>query len=259
MADETTEQPAIPAEGGEAAPAAGAEAAPPKKGIKALLVPVLAVLLAAGAGVGTIKLKDKLSGGAPAPKTDEHTESTPAAEGGGHATPAPAPGGHGTPAPAAKATPAPSGHGAPAAASSAGGPRNKDLPVPLTTTLITFSAAAKAGDADKILTINAKGDAEDIAVPTAIVRNIAGTSGASYIAVSVSLVSDQDDFITKLNLKNQYLLAAAGETLARLTMKDLDQPGVQTIISRYLKAEFNNLLGSGSVKDVLLVKFAIQR
>ena len=139
--------------------------------------------------------------------------------------------------------------------------RNVELPVPLTTTVIAFKAAdpSKPGDADRIVTLDVNGDPAGPAQAQAIVRNIAGTSGASYISVRIALMSSQPDFITRLNLKNQQLIAAVGEMLGRLTMNNLDQPGVQAILRRQLLAELNNILGAGSVQDVLLTSFAMQR
>ena len=253
MAEETAETAAIPAEG-----AAGGEAgaAPPKKGIKAFLIPVLAALLAGGAAVATVKLKDKFSGkGAAEPPSaeGEHGEAKPHAE----VKPAAAPAGdHG----ATKASAAPAGeHGAAKGGAATTG-RNKDLPVPLTSSLITFryADATKDGDADKILTLDVKGDPQDLATPQAIVRNIANTSGSRFVVVKILLVSAQEDFLKKLNLKNQHLIAAAGETLGRMTMKDLEQAGIQTLLRRYFLSEFNNILGPGSLQDVLLTGFAIQ-
>ena len=251
MADEPTEPAAIPAEAGEAAGGAGAEAgaaAPKSKGFKALLVPIIIVAVAVGGGLAFVKFyKPKASGGGS--EATHESGKEPAASETGHESAPPA---HG-------AAPKAEGKGETGAAPGVE-KRNKDLPVPLTESLIAFKPldATKPGDADKYVTLDVKGDPQDLAVPKGIVRNVANTSGTKFVVVKLALMSVQDDFVRRVNLKNHHLIAAAGETLGQLTMKQLEQPGIQSLIKSHLVAEFNNILGAGTLQDVLITSFATQ-
>jgi flagellar protein FliL len=88
--------------------------------------------------------------------------------------------------------------------------------------------------------------------------NVAGTMGARYLLVSLSLVSMEADFRQKMEDSDPQLRDMAMGILATKTIADLEKPGARNLIRTELIAGFNNILGGPYVKEMYLTEFAIQ-
>lgn len=88
--------------------------------------------------------------------------------------------------------------------------------------------------------------------------NVAGTMGARYLLVSMSVVGTGSDFATKMQDNDAQLRDAACSTLAAKTLADLEKPGARNLIRNELITDFNSILGDSVVQDIYLTEFAIQ-
>jgi flagellar protein FliL len=88
--------------------------------------------------------------------------------------------------------------------------------------------------------------------------NVAGTMGARYLLVSLSLVSTEADFRKKMEEADPQLRDMAMGVLATKTIADLEKPGARNLIRSELMAGFNNILSGAYVKEIYLTEFAIQ-
>lgn len=88
--------------------------------------------------------------------------------------------------------------------------------------------------------------------------NVAGTMGARYLLVSVSVVGTGDDFKAKMQDRDAQLRDMACGALATKTLADLEKPGARNLIRNELITGFNNILGDSEVTDIYLTEFAIQ-
>lgn len=91
-----------------------------------------------------------------------------------------------------------------------------------------------------------------------ILVNVAGTMGARYLLVSLSVASTDKDFKDKMQEYDAQLRDAAGGILSSKTLADLEKPGERNLIRNELIAGFNNVLGDSTVQDIYLTEFAIQ-
>ena len=88
--------------------------------------------------------------------------------------------------------------------------------------------------------------------------NVAGTMGARYLLVSLTVVGNGADFKNKMQDNDAPLRDMAGSTLSTKTLADLEKPGERNLIRNELIAGFNNILGDSVVQEIYLTEFAIQ-
>ncbi len=88
--------------------------------------------------------------------------------------------------------------------------------------------------------------------------NVAGTMGARYLLVSVSVVGSDKDFKEKMESRDAQLRDMACGALATKTLADIEKPGARNLIRSELIAGFNNILGDSEVQDIYFTEFAIQ-
>jgi flagellar basal body-associated protein FliL len=88
--------------------------------------------------------------------------------------------------------------------------------------------------------------------------NVAGTMGARYLLVSLSLAGSDVDFKNKAAAHDPQLRDFACGVLATKTIADLEKPGARNTIRTELIAGFNNILGGSMVQEIYLTEFAIQ-
>jgi flagellar FliL protein len=88
--------------------------------------------------------------------------------------------------------------------------------------------------------------------------NVAGTMGARYLLVSLSVVGSGADFKGQVEGHDAQLRDMAQSTLATKTIADLEKPTARNMIRNELIAGFNNILGDGSVEEIYFPEFAIQ-
>ncbi len=99
---------------------------------------------------------------------------------------------------------------------------------------------------------------KDSVIMSKLLVNVAGTMGARYLLVSVTVVGSGADFKTKMADNDAQLRDAACGTLAAKTLADLEKPGARNQIRNELITDFNNILGDSSVSEIYLTEFAIQ-
>jgi flagellar FliL protein len=88
--------------------------------------------------------------------------------------------------------------------------------------------------------------------------NVAGTEGARYLLVSMSVVGTGADFKNSMQDRNAQLIDMASNTLNVKTLADLEKPGARNLIRTELINGFNNILGDDVVKEIYFTEFAIQ-
>jgi flagellar protein FliL len=88
--------------------------------------------------------------------------------------------------------------------------------------------------------------------------NVAGTMGARYLLVSLSVVGSGSDFKTQVESHDAQLRDMAQSALATKTLADLEKPGARNMIRNELISGFNNILGDGAVEEIYFPEFAIQ-
>jgi len=88
--------------------------------------------------------------------------------------------------------------------------------------------------------------------------NVAGTMGARYLLVSLSVASSDSAFKDKMTAHDAELRDMAQGTLATKTLADLEKPGARNMIRTELINGFNTILGGPVVEEIYLTEFAIQ-
>jgi flagellar FliL protein len=88
--------------------------------------------------------------------------------------------------------------------------------------------------------------------------NVAGTMGARYLLVSVSVAGSDQEFKTKVAARDPQLRDFACGVLATKTIADLEKPGARNAIRTELISGFNNILGNSLVQEIYITEFAIQ-
>ncbi len=88
--------------------------------------------------------------------------------------------------------------------------------------------------------------------------NVAGTMGARYLLVSLSVVGTSADFKAQMDAHDAQLRDMAQSALATKTLADLEKPGARNLIRNELISGFNNILGDGTVEEIYFPEFAIQ-
>jgi flagellar protein FliL len=88
--------------------------------------------------------------------------------------------------------------------------------------------------------------------------NVAGTMGARYLLVTVSVEGTGSDFTQKMQDHDAQLRDMACSSLATKTLADLEKPGARNLIRNELITGFNNILGDSVVQNIYFTEFAIQ-
>ena len=88
--------------------------------------------------------------------------------------------------------------------------------------------------------------------------NVAGTMGARYLLVSLSIVGSGTDFKAKIDEHDAQLRDMASGTLGSKSLADLEKPGERNLIRNELISGFNTVLGDSTVQEIYLPEFAIQ-
>ena len=88
--------------------------------------------------------------------------------------------------------------------------------------------------------------------------NVAGTMGARYLLVSLSVVGSTSDFKAQMDGHDAQLRDMAQSALSTKTLSDLEKPGARNLIRNELISGFNNILGDGTVEEIYFPEFAIQ-
>ena len=93
---------------------------------------------------------------------------------------------------------------------------------------------------------------------TKLLVNVAGTMGARYLLVSLSVVGSSADFKAQMEEHDAQLRDMAQSALSTKTLADLEKPGARNMIRNELLSGFNNILGEGAVEEIYFPEFAIQ-
>jgi flagellar protein FliL len=119
------------------------------------------------------------------------------------------------------------------------------------------TAAASGESSAKPKKEGAAAKKESVAMNKLLV-NVAGTMGARYLLVSLSVVGTGTDFKAKMDEHDAQLRDMAQGALRTKTIADLEKPTAQNLIRNELISGFNNILGDGSVEEIYFPEFAIQ-
>jgi flagellar FliL protein len=104
----------------------------------------------------------------------------------------------------------------------------------------------------------APGAKQETVLMNKMLVNVAGTMGARYLLVSVSVAGSASDFKDKMAEHDAQLRDMACGTLATKTLADLEKPGARNLIRTELINGFNTILGDSMVQDIYFTEFAIQ-
>lgn len=125
-----------------------------------------------------------------------------------------------------------------------------------------IKAASSSATADGDSKAKAKKDSADAKRETVAMNkllvNVAGTQGARYLLVSLSVVGTGADFKNSMQDRNAQLIDMASNTLNVKTLADLEKPGARNLIRTELINGFNSILGDDVVKEIYFTEFAIQ-
>ena len=88
--------------------------------------------------------------------------------------------------------------------------------------------------------------------------NVAGTMGARYLLVSLSVTGTDPDFKTKMENADPQLRDMACGALRTKSLADLEKASACNEIRTELLSGFNNILGGPVVQDIYFTEFAIQ-
>jgi flagellar FliL protein len=89
--------------------------------------------------------------------------------------------------------------------------------------------------------------------------NIAGTMGARYLLVSLTIVgTGGEEFKAKITEEDARLRDMAMSALRTKTLADLEKPGAVNIIRTELINGFNTVLGENAVSEIYITEFGIQ-
>jgi flagellar protein FliL len=88
--------------------------------------------------------------------------------------------------------------------------------------------------------------------------NVAGTMGARYLLVSLSISSPDPNLAKAVEEHEAQLKDMAMGALRVKTLADLEKPSAANLIRTELISGFNNILGDGTVQDIYLTEFAVQ-
>lgn len=249
MADETPQQAPAPATEGEGAETPAAESPLAKGGPLATYLPlIVAIVVMPLLAWVTLKIKSSGGGGDSGKAAEESVEED-----------------HGEPADDGHGEPADDGHGGDGglfAPKTDTGPLT--VAVPITRDPVTFQrgkpTTENPDDFDKIVILDFKGEAKDLASADKIVVNIANTGGKRF-AVARLLVGGRDmGLIKAVNDKRQKLLDQATGALSSKTLEDISRPGFRNILRMELLTLFNQAIFEygNLIEEVVITEFVIQ-
>jgi flagellar FliL protein len=118
----------------------------------------------------------------------------------------------------------------------------------------TASTSSASSDTKK----DSASDKEQSVLMSKMLVNVAGTMGARYLLVSISVVGNGSDFKDKMASHDAQLRDMACGSLATKTLADIEKPGARNLIRTELISGFNNILGDSVVTDIYFTEFAIQ-
>jgi flagellar FliL protein len=118
----------------------------------------------------------------------------------------------------------------------------------------TVASSGSTGESKK----EGSGAKQESVLMSKMLVNVAGTMGARYLLVSVSVVGTGSDFKQKMEDHDAQLRDMACGDLATKTLADLEKPGARNLIRTELINGFNNILGDSSIQDIYFTEFAIQ-
>jgi flagellar FliL protein len=121
----------------------------------------------------------------------------------------------------------------------------------------TVAEARESGSESGAKPKAAAGKKESVAMNKLLV-NVAGTMGARYLLVSLSVVGSSSDFKAQMDAHDAQLRDMAQSALSTKTLADLEKPGARNLIRNELISGFNNILGDGMVEEIYFPEFAIQ-
>ena len=122
-----------------------------------------------------------------------------------------------------------------------------------------LGATVSQPSAAKAKETKAAADAKRESIPmNKLLVNVAGTMGARYLLVSLSVAGSDQDFKAKVAAHDPQMRDFACGVLATKTIADLEKPGARNVIRSELMSGFNNILGSAMVQEIYLTEFAIQ-
>ena len=113
----------------------------------------------------------------------------------------------------------------------------------------------ESGDKHKVESANAK---RETVVFNKLLVNVAGTMGARFLQVSLSITGTGDDFKKKMDDHEAQLKDMTMSTLALKTISDLEKPNARNLIRTELITGYNNILGDSLVQEIYFTDFAIQ-
>jgi flagellar FliL protein len=119
-------------------------------------------------------------------------------------------------------------------------------------------AAATAETKGKTSKDGAAEAKHDSVLMSKLLVNVAGTMGARYLLVSLSVVGTGEDFKAKMTDRDAQLRDMACGTLSTKSLADLEKPDARNLIRNELITGFNTILGDSVVTDIYLTEFAIQ-
>ena len=94
---------------------------------------------------------------------------------------------------------------------------------------------------------------------TKLLVNVAGTMGARFLQVSISVAGTGGEvFKDKMDEHKAQLKDMTMSTLATKTIADLEKPNARNLIRTELITGFNNILGDAMVQEIYFTDFAIQ-
>ena len=112
---------------------------------------------------------------------------------------------------------------------------------------ITAAAREEAVTATKPAKEDTSAKKESVPLNKLLV-NVAGTMGARYLLVSLSLVGADGTLKDKVEAHEPQLKDMACGVLATKTLADLEKPGARNLIRSELISGFNNILGGRSFR-----------
>jgi flagellar FliL protein len=122
-----------------------------------------------------------------------------------------------------------------------------------------IKGSASSGSGKKETASSKSSDAKQESVlMNKLLVNVAGTMGARYLLVSLSVAGTSADFKDKMQEHDAQLRDMASGALATKTLADLEKPGERNLIRTELITGFNNILGDSAVQDIYFTEFAIQ-
>jgi flagellar basal body-associated protein FliL len=119
--------------------------------------------------------------------------------------------------------------------------------------------AATPGEHGKDAKKDSSGGKKESVIMNKLLVNVAGTMGARYLLVSLSIVgTGGEDFKKNIEDHKAQLTDMATSALCTKSIADLEKPNARNLIRTELITGFNNILGDNTVQEIYFTEFAIQ-